>query len=85
MIVCNNCGEKVEKISETEYYCPKCDCTYTVEKGKKVRPQPTNRIAQIEEDVKVIKEIQGKIVETLKPKKEGDKTEAFFWGRENGE
>lgn len=37
MQYCPNCGKKeseLTKISDTQWYCPDCDETYTIEKGK---------------------------------------------------
>ena len=69
MQICVNCGNKdVEKTAENEYYCSKCDQTFTIEKGKRTRAKPTNRIAQIEEEQKKQGEKIDKVIETLKPK-----------------
>lgn len=77
---CPNCGNKdIERISATEIYCAPCDKTFIETKGKKIKAQAPNRIEQIEENVKGIKEVVGKIVETLKPKPKGE-NEEFPWG-----
>ena len=46
---CPNCGSKeVEKLSDTEIFCEKCDQTFEVKKGKTVT-KPSGRLARIEE------------------------------------
>ena len=84
MQFCPNCGDKdIEKTAENEVYCSKCDVTFISDKGKKARPQPTNRIVQIEEGLKqVVTKIKG-IEETLKPKPE--KSDDNFFGLETKE
>ena len=79
MDFCNNCGNKdIEKTGDNEYYCPTCDMTYTIEKGKKVRAQPKNRISQIEQVVKNIGDAVKSIQEQIKPKPEDENDS--FWG-----
>ena len=83
MNCCNSCGDQnIEKISDKEYYCPNCDVTYTVDKGKKVKPQPHNRITQLETTVESMGAVIKNIAETLKPK-EG--VQGFDWGKKDGE
>lgn len=53
---CPNCGSKdIEKLSDTEIYCEKCDQTFQVTKGKAVA-KPVGRITNLEDRIKVIEE-----------------------------
>ncbi len=80
---CPNCGNKdIEKLTADgkEIYCPPCDKTFKEVEGKRIKAQPANRITQIEDDVKTIKEGLGKVFETLKTKPKADNV-AFNWGQ----
>ena len=46
---CPNCGDKdVEKLSDTEVYCPKCDQSFEVKQGK-AAIKPSGRLSGIEQ------------------------------------
>ena len=64
---CPNCdSEKLEKISETEFYCPDCDITFKLEKGKvKVSTEGKGRLQKIEEDVAVLQKKQDELLRYL--------------------
>jgi len=82
---CPNCGNKeVEKVSDNELYCGQCDMTFTIEKGKKVKAKPSNRISQIEESVQKNVESINKVIGLLKPKNKDDKDIDFPWGKTEG-
>ena len=78
MDFCPNCGNKeIEKTAENEIYCPECDKTFTVDKGKKIRAQPKNRISQVEQAVKNIGDVVKGIQDQLKPVPKGESDELW--------
>jgi len=63
---CPNCGNKdtIEKLSDSEIYCPDCNATFKVEKGK-VKPQPKGKLDEFAERLKKIEENLNKVHKDL--------------------
>ena len=49
MNFCGNCGTELEKLSDTEFYCSKCDETFQVSSGKQKVTQKKNLLEQLKE------------------------------------
>jgi len=62
---CPNCGNKeIEKITENEIYCPDCDISFKIEKGK-AKPQPKGKLDEFHERLKNIEDKLNKVHKDL--------------------
>lgn len=51
--ICGNCGTEMEQNGDN-HYCPKCDETYAIKKGKQFVSDRPNAITQLKDAVKTL-------------------------------
>ena len=75
---CGNCGTDLEDLGEGKHYCPNCDETFTINKGKQMVAKPKkNVLEQIKDKIKQQDE------EIAKLRKTQEQDDFFGLEREN--